>query len=84
MKLYDTEDKFGWIPRLIFESACFTEAVDPEMRNWLVQIMDDVMMGTGSGMKAALVGKENLLSSGGGSKNDDGCKKSDAVARRRG
>ena len=46
--------------------------------------MDDVLLGPGSGRKAASVGKESLLSSGGGSKNGDGCKKSEAVARRRG
>ena len=84
MDFYNPEEKYGWIPCLIFESVCFTDAVDPEMRNRLVQIMDDVLLGPGSGRKAALVGKENLLSSGGGSNNGDGCKKSKAVERRRG
>ena len=84
MELYDPEEKYSWIPRLIFESACFTDAVDTDMRNQVVQIMDGVLLGTGTGRKAALVGKDDFLSSEGGSKNGDVCKKSEAVASRRG
>ena len=84
VELYNPEEKYGWIPRLIFESACFTDAVDPDMRNWVVQIMDDMLLGPRSGRRADLVGKDIFLSSGGGVKNGDNCKKSEAVARRRG
>ena len=81
VELYNPEEKYGWIPRLIFESACFTDAVGPEMRNQMVHIMNDVLLGPGSRRKEASAGKENLLSSGGGSKNYDCCKKYKAVAK---
>ena len=39
----DLEDKYGWIAQKVFESACFTD--DYEMRNRVVQIVDDVLLG---------------------------------------
>ena len=43
-----------------------------------------MLLDPGIGRKYASVGKENFLLSGGGRNNGDGCKKSKAVARRRG
>lgn len=54
----DEEGKYNWIPRKVFESACFTDAEDTEMRNRVVQIVDDVLLGStsdgGKGKKEAL------------------------------
>jgi hypothetical protein len=42
---FDLDAKYKWIPRLVFESASFTDATDLEMRNRVVQIVDDVLLG---------------------------------------
>jgi hypothetical protein len=41
----DLDEKYKWIPSLVFKSACYTDANDPEMRNRVVQIVDDVLLG---------------------------------------
>jgi len=46
---YDLDEKYKFIPRLVFESACFTDGHDTEMRNRVVQIVDDVLLGSGTG-----------------------------------
>jgi hypothetical protein len=45
MDSFDLDEKYKWIPSLVFKSACFTDANDPEMRNRVVQIVDDVLLG---------------------------------------
>lgn len=40
------EETYGWIPRKIFEAACFTDQVDTEMRSRVVQIVDEVLLGS--------------------------------------
>jgi len=47
-KELDKNEKYKFIPRLVFESACFTDATDPDMRNRVIQIVDDVLLGTGN------------------------------------
>ncbi|KAL9188826.1 hypothetical protein ACHAXT_007204 [Thalassiosira profunda] len=48
------EEKFAWIPRRVFECACFSDAVDPEMRSRIFQLVDDVLLGTAKGGGNAL------------------------------
>jgi len=48
LHLNDGNDKYKFIPRLVFESACFPDATDPEMRNRVIQIVDDVLLGSGN------------------------------------
>ena len=48
---FDLDEKYKWIPSLVFKSACFNDANDPEMRNRVVQIVDDLLLG---GMKNSL------------------------------
>jgi len=43
---YDIDEKYTFIPRLIFESAFFTDVTDPVMRNRVIMIIDDVILGT--------------------------------------
>jgi hypothetical protein len=40
------EEKYGWIPRKVFESACFGDQIDPDMRSRAIQIMDDMLLGS--------------------------------------
>lgn len=40
------EEKYGWIPRKVFESACFSDQTDPDMRSRAIQIMDDMLLGS--------------------------------------
>jgi hypothetical protein len=40
------EEKYGWIPRKVFESACFGDQTDPDMRSRAIQIMDDMLLGS--------------------------------------
>jgi len=42
---FDLDEKYDFIPRLVFESACFTDAIDPEMRSTVIQIIDDNLLG---------------------------------------
>ena len=42
---FDLDDKYSFIPRLVFESACFTDSTDPEMRSKVVQIIDETLLG---------------------------------------
>ena len=43
---FGLDEKYKWIPRKVFESACFSDASDPEMRNRVVQVVDDVLLGS--------------------------------------
>ena len=40
------QDKFAWIPSRVFESVFWSDASDPEMRNRVFQIVDDVLLGS--------------------------------------
>jgi len=40
------QDKFGWIPQKVFECVSFADASDPDMRNRVFQIVDDVLLGS--------------------------------------
>jgi hypothetical protein len=42
---FDLDEKYSFIPRLVFESICFTDSMDPEMRSRVVQIVDDILLG---------------------------------------
>ena len=42
---YDIDDKYKWIPGLIFKSGCFTDGKDSGMRDRVNQIIDDVILG---------------------------------------
>jgi hypothetical protein len=42
---FDLDEKYGFIPRLVFESACFTDSMDPEMRSRVIQIVDEMLLG---------------------------------------
>lgn len=42
----EEEEKLGWIPQRVFECVSFPDNVDPEMRNRIFQIVDDVLLGT--------------------------------------
>ena len=44
----DLDDKYRWIPRKVFECASFTDSIDPDMRNRVIQIVDDVLLGSAS------------------------------------
>ena len=39
------DEKFGWIPQKVFECVCFSDNADPDMRNRIFQIVDDVLLG---------------------------------------
>lgn len=38
--------KFGWIPQRVFESVSWPDSSDPDMRNRIFQIVDDVLLGS--------------------------------------
>jgi hypothetical protein len=40
--------KYKFIPSLVFESACFTDTIDPAMRNRVIMIIDDILLGADS------------------------------------
>ena len=42
---YDIDDKYKWIPSLIFKSGFFTDGKDSGMRDRVNQIIDDVILG---------------------------------------
>lgn len=39
------EEQFYWIPEIVMESAWYTDQIDSEMRNRVIQIIDDVLLG---------------------------------------
>lgn len=45
----DECEKYKFIPRLVFQSVCFNDSTDPALRNRIVMIVDDVLLGTGAG-----------------------------------
>eukprot|EP00804_Cyclotella_cryptica_P029241 CCRYP_011675-RB/>CCRYP_011675-RB protein AED:0.01 eAED:0.01 QI:1427/1/1/1/1/0.75/4/248/1365 len=45
-KKQTTDDKFGWIPQKVFECVSFPDASDPDMRNRIFQLVDDVLLGS--------------------------------------
>ena len=40
------EEKYGWIPHKVFESAYFSDQADADMRSRVIQIMDDILLGS--------------------------------------
>ncbi|GKY98371.1 hypothetical protein MPSEU_000794700 [Mayamaea pseudoterrestris] len=40
------DETFGWIPSKIFECAYFTDAMDSDMRSRVVQVLDEVLLGS--------------------------------------
>jgi hypothetical protein len=43
----DNEDHgYRWIPQKIFECVCFTDQVDTEMRSRVVQVVDELLLGS--------------------------------------
>ena len=43
--MLQAKEKYKWIPSVAFESAQYTDTSDPDMRNRVVQIVDDVLLG---------------------------------------
>lgn len=44
----DESEYYKFIPRLVFQSVCFDDSIDPALRNRIIMIVDDVLLGTGS------------------------------------
>ncbi|KAL3823061.1 hypothetical protein ACHAXA_011113 [Cyclostephanos tholiformis] len=42
----EEEEKFAWIPQRVFECVSYPDNSDPEMRNRVFHIVDDVLLGT--------------------------------------
>ena len=42
----DVHDRFQWIPQIVFQCASYTDAVDTEMRSRVVQVVDDLLLGS--------------------------------------
>ena len=42
------EATYGWIPSKVFECAYFTDAIDSEMRSRVIQVVDEVLLGSSS------------------------------------
>ena len=42
----DLHDRFHWIPQIVFQCASYTDAVDTEMRSRVVQVVDDLLLGS--------------------------------------
>ncbi len=42
----EEEEKLAWIPQRIFECVSYPDNSDPEMRNRVYQIVDDILLGT--------------------------------------
>lgn len=47
----DDHDPYRWIPIKVLECACFTDAVDTEMRSRVIYIVDDLLLTGGSPKK---------------------------------
>jgi hypothetical protein len=39
-------DQYYWIPAKVFESASFTDAIDPDMHSRVIQVMDELLLGS--------------------------------------
>ena len=39
------EEQFYWIPEIVMESAWYTDQIDSDMRNRVIQIIDDILLG---------------------------------------
>ncbi len=39
------EEQFYWIPEIVMESAWYTDQLDSDMRNRVIQIIDDILLG---------------------------------------
>lgn len=50
----EQEEKFAWIPQEVFKCMSYPDNGDPEMRNRVLQIVDDVLLGTAKGEGSAL------------------------------
>jgi len=50
----EQEEKFAWIPQEVFKCMSYPDNGDPEMRNRVLQIVDDVLLGTAKGGGSAL------------------------------
>lgn len=53
-KLNEEEEKFAWIPQSVFECVSYPDNADPEMRNRVLRIVDDVLLGSTKGGGSAL------------------------------
>ena len=42
----EVEEKLAWIPQRVFECVSYPDNSDPEMRNRVFQIVDDILLGT--------------------------------------
>jgi len=40
-----SEERYGWIPANAWKCACYSDAVDPEMRTRVYQILDELLFG---------------------------------------
>jgi len=40
------EEAFCWIPSIVFEAASFTDSIDSDMRSRVVQLVDEVLLGS--------------------------------------
>lgn len=47
------DDRYKFIPRLVFESVCIKDTLDPVLRNRLWTLVDDVLLGTDSNVKGS-------------------------------
>jgi hypothetical protein len=45
---HEIDEKYKFIAQTVFDSAFFTDATDPVMRNRVIMIVDDVLLGTGT------------------------------------
>jgi len=57
----EAEEKFGWIPQKVFECVYFSDATDPELRNRIYQIVDDVLLDGGLTATSRAVGLAIIL-----------------------
>lgn len=39
-------DQYYWIPAKVFEAASFTDAIDPDMHSRVIQVMDELLLGS--------------------------------------
>lgn len=57
------DEKFGWIPQKVFECVYFSDASDPDMRNRIFQIVDDVLLDASLTTTSRAVGLAIILHS---------------------
>ena len=42
----DLHDRYQWIPQIVFQCASYTDAMDTEMRSRVIQVVDDLLLGS--------------------------------------